>query len=118
VDHAGDYYPRGFAWEVLDRQGAAVFCPVDNRSAPEGTPSVVDFSFGPGSVPPVEEISQRGGVPVNVAGADAAWYLPDFTTSASLLVVQSGPNTLTVGTQNMTQDEMAQAAATIIAALG
>lgn len=118
VDHRGDYYPRGFDWEVLRERGAAAYCAVDNLSAPEGTTTVVDTMFGPGSSPDLDAISRHGGLSVEVSGADAAWYLPDFTSTASLLVVQSGPNTLTVGTQSMTEEEMRQVGAAVIAALG
>ncbi len=44
----------------------------------------------PGSSPDLDAISRYGGIRTDVAGADAAWYLPDFTSTASLLVVQSG----------------------------
>lgn len=118
VDHRGDYYPRGFDWEVLRERGAAAYCAVDNLSAPEGTTTVVDMMFGPGSSPDLDAISRHGGLSVEVSGADAAWYLPDLTSTASVLVVQSGPNTLTVGTQSMTEEEMRQVGATVIAALG
>ncbi|MXS74772.1 hypothetical protein CSIV_04550 [Microbacterium sp. CSI-V] len=118
VDHRGDYYPRGFDWEVLRERGAAAYCAVDNLSAPEGTTTVVDMMFGPGSSPDLDAISRHGGLSVEVSGADAAWYLPGFTSTASLLVVQSGPNTLTVGTQSMTEEEMRQVGAAVIAALG
>lgn len=118
VDHRGDYYPRGYDWEVLRERGAAAYCAVDNLSAPEGTTTVVDVMFGPGSSSDLDAISQRGGLRVEVSGADAAWYLPDYTSTASLLVVQSGPNTLTVGTQSMSEEEMRQVGAAVIAALG
>ena len=118
VDHRGDYYPRGYGWEVMSGNGAAAYCAVDNLSAPEGAATVVDVVFGPGALPDLEEIDRRGGVPAAVAGADAAWYLPRFTSSSALLVVQSGRNTVTVGTQSMTEDEMVRAAATVIAVLG
>lgn len=118
VDHRGDYYPRGYDWEVLRERGAAAYCAVDNLSAPEGTTTVVDVMFGPGSSPDLDAISRYGGIRTDVAGADAAWYLPDFTSTASLLVVQSGRNTLTVGTQSMSEEEMRQVGAAVIAALG
>ena len=118
VDHRGDYYPRGFDWEVMSARGAAAYCAVDNLSAPEGKATVVDVMLGPGSTPDLDAISRYGGIRTDVAGADAAWYLPDFTSTASLLVVQSGPNTLSVATQSMTEEEMAQVGAAVIAALG
>ena len=118
VDHRGDYYPRGFDWEVLRERGAAAYCAVDNLSAPDGTATVVDMMFGPGSSPDLDAISRHGGLRVEVSGAEAAWYLPDFTSTASLLVVQSGPNTLTVGTQSMTEEEIRHVGAAVIAALG
>ncbi|MBN9211864.1 MAG: hypothetical protein BGO45_01490 [Microbacterium sp. 71-36] len=118
VDHRGDYSPHGFDWDLLVEHGAAAYCAVDNLSAPEGKATVVDVMFGPGSSPDLDAISRYGGIRTDVAGADAAWYLPDFTSTASLLVVQSGPNTLSVGTESMTEEEMAQVGAAVIAALG
>lgn len=118
VDHRGDYYPRGFSWQVMSERGAAAYCAVDNLSAPEGTATVVDFMFGPGASPDLDEIARRGGTPIPVDGADAAWYFPDFTASAALVLVQSGPNVLTVGTRSMSQEEMSQAAAAVLATLG
>lgn len=118
IDHRGDYYPRGFDWDVMTANGAATYCAVDNLSAPAGTATVVDFVFGPGSTPDQQEISRRGGVATVVAGADAAWYLPGFTPSFDLLVVQSGPNTVTMSTGNMTEKEMTRVAESLVAALG
>lgn len=118
VDHRGDYYPRGFSWQVMSERGAAAYCAVDNLSAPEGTATVVDFMFGPGASPDLDEISRRGGTRTPVEGSDAAWYFPDFTASAALVLVQSGPNVLTVGTQSMSREEMSQAAAAVLATLG
>lgn len=118
VEYAGDNVPSGSAWEVLSRQGVVVFCPANNSSAPRGTPQAVDFFFGPGSSPDLEAVRQHGGTAVEVAGADAAWYFPERTPHQALLLVQSGSNVMTVGARSLTEDEMAQAAAAIIAALG
>lgn len=108
--HQGDYHPWGLAWEVMSANGAAGFCALDNRSS-VGAAMVIDISFGPGSSVREQEIARRAGASADVPGADAAWYLAGFTSTFDLLVVQSGPNVLTIATGNLTEDEMTGLAA-------
>ncbi|MBT9606520.1 hypothetical protein [Microbacterium sp.] len=117
VPHQGDYYPSGLAWDVMSANGAAGYCALDNRSAINAA-TVVDIFFGPGSMPDLAEIARRSGTEVAVAGADAAWFFPEFTSTMDHLLVQSGPNVLMIGTASMNEEEMAQLAAGLIAALG
>ena len=117
VPHQGDYYPSGLAWDVMSAKGAAGYCALDNRSAVDAA-TVVDIFFGPGSTPDLAGIARRSGAEVAVAGADAAWFFPEFTSTMDYLLVQSGPNVLTIGTASMNDEEMAQLAAGLVAALG
>ncbi len=117
VPHQGDFLPNGLAWDVMSANGAAGYCAVDNRSA-INVASVVDIFFGPGSSPDLAEIARSSGSETVVAGADAAWFFPELTPSFDYLLVQSGPNVLMIGTKAMIEEEMAQLAAGLIAALG
>lgn len=111
--HQGDYVPWGLAWEVLSANGAAGFCALDNLSAVD-TATVVDIWFGPGSAPDIDAVRRSSGSPVVVAGTDAAWFLPEYTSTSDLLLVQAGANVLWIATGNMTEQEMVQIAEAIV----
>lgn len=113
-----DNVPQGQVWNVLTARGHAAWCSYTSTSYEEVDPPNVRVSLAAGARAEPDEVVAFGGLPVAVAGADAAWWIPAEGGFRDRVLASAPGGVVEVEVGNLTQERALVVAAEIIAALG
>jgi hypothetical protein len=109
-----DTLPTGPVVDVLDANGVVVECPWFSYESSTGAIVYVQPGIG---APAADLTTQAGVVPVDVAGADSAFFASSGNARPRLLAA-SGPNRVTIeGLPGVTEDALAPVATAVLRVL-
>ncbi len=113
-----DNVPQGQEWDVLTGRGAAAWCSVAPPVYDDPDYFTLRLSIAAGAQSDASEVERFGGIPVQVNGARAAWWIPPANgVDGRLRADADGGIIEAVGT-DLTQEQMRALAENIIGALG
>lgn len=113
-----DNVPQGQAWEVLTARGAASWCTFAPVSYDETNPPSLRVSLAAGARSDPGEGEQSGGSPVEVGGAQAAWWMPAADGNGGRLLANTAGGVVDVSGENLSREQLRAVTAAIISALG